>query len=255
MSIEEAFKKQNFLDYADGKYTLDDKDTIFIKKRLEESGVLSIIPLLKVIKTLPDELLEPIIMSGLDYEDASEPRVYMHSINRIYRPENIQEILFEFIQGENLKLKCKALHFLYFVYLPILRVRDSYPTQWKLNEYVWNGQMYAETQNTKVDQEELRKRFKDFRLSRLYILLDQFESCDNIIIRYYITLLMNPIVDVLNDLQTQFSKSTRDRLDKIIPIIKSDHFPKDAISLTKIVKGNTTLEKLLFEDLNWSGNL
>jgi hypothetical protein len=245
MTLEEIFAKKQFLKFRETKLT--ESDEKFLLLRLSEYGIYDVLPFLRVATSVPKELLKPIIIEVLDYEDISLPKRYMDIISRLFTPENVLECLLNIISdNELLKTKCKAAGILSFIGgFMFAKGRDECgKILWKCGtDYIWDGSKY-ERKCIEGDINLFINRSNSFKSCRTKAVVNEFLKNENIVLRYY---LLASLYDKLEDYPTDIKNEAQ----QVIEIICEQNFPKNASELISKVLGDLNLEKLLFEELKW----
>jgi len=249
MTLREIFEHKDFTRYREKELSNSDKQ--YFLERLEKGNrIYDVLPYLSVIKKSPIEFLEPIVDEAIDYKDVSEPKTWMQTINRLYTPEKVQETILNKIKlTQSFKIKCKATGILYCVggFTSASGRDENGNVKWKGGHgYKWNGKRFE----TIIIEENLNRdleRRKKFYNERVKSLTEEFLNNENIVYRFYLKRYL-PIK--IEDYPTEIKEKAK----KVIHFILSEEFPNglnQTNQLKNLVKGNSELEKLLFEDLNW----
>lgn len=251
MKLEEIFESGEFL--LSRNKELDHLDTEYILKRLrDEDGqkIYEILPYLRVVETVPDGLLEPIIREAIEYKDISLPKRWMNTINRLFTPEKVQDELLQIISSnESLRVKCRAVGILYCVDIPGYeeKIDERGEIQLKCRDkYIWNGKRYERTCRD-CDIETIKKRRREFSQKRLKILVNEFVSNKNLVYRYYIGTYLSFNID-------DYPEEIIEKTKEVIKIISGEEFPSGINQVEQLrdaIQFSPELENLLYQELNW----
>lgn len=247
MKLKSIFENKNFLKLKLTDYSLKESDKIFLKGELnKEKGVLIISPFLEVIESLPEDLLEPILMSGLKYKDTSEPKKWINKLLRLFSPDKIQSELLRIMKKGNDEEKCRAIHLLYYVGYPMLKKKDEEKYIYYGYSYEWNGMKYIQRMK-RVEAKKLLTKQKQLLNTRVRTLIKEFELTDNLVLKYLISFHIPHKIE-------EYPEELTARACNIISEITGEKFPKNSTALKIALRNNAKLEKLLYENLNWDAS-
>lgn len=243
MTLQQIFETNDYQKFRERE--LSQVGVNEIVNRLNQSkGIIWFKQYMKVRETLPNELLKPILISGIQYGDVSYPKRWMPSLIRIYSQEQIDETLFEIIKESSLSDKCKLTSLFYWnKFSKIVRYKGGKPHEELGVIWKWTGECYEE-EYVKSKLEETKSRNKIFKVKRYEFLIGEFLQFENLVYRYFIALELPKSLD-------KFPTRLKNIAKEAIEIISNQEFPTWANPLIAQVKGNSGLEKLLFEELKW----
>ena len=193
-----------------------------------------------VRKTLPNELLKPIIISGGKNRDVSKVKFWMPDLIRLYSQEQIDEKIIEIIAESNMVNKCKFVNLFYANgFRKIVRGKTELIVSWK-----WNGKFHEE-EYIVGNLEEMAIRSNNLKIKRYNFLISEFIETNNNVYRYFISIQIPRTTE-------QFPNQDNKNINTVTQILNDESFPKSALELIELVKGDEELEYLLFNKLNWS---
>ena len=243
MTLQQIFENSDY-----GKFREKELSQIEINEiadRLNQSkGIIWFKQYMKVRETLPNELLKPILISGIKHGDVSYPKRWMPSLIRIYSQEQIDETLFEIINISSFRDKCKLTSLFYWnKFSKIVRYKNGKPHEELGVVWIWKDKFYAQ-EYVKSNLKETERRNKALKVKRYDFLITEFKKYENVVYRYFIALELPKSID-------KFPVQLKNVANEIVEIISDEKFPLWANPLIEQVKGNIELENLLFEELNW----
>lgn len=241
--IEEMSMENPFTTFSKTDLAKNEVDQMFeLLGQLDEFGWFE--QFMKTRNTLPSDLLKPILVAGGKGDYVSGPKHWMPHLARIYSQEEIDEALFELIRESTISHKCiLAHHFYWNGFVSVTRYKVGAPDEELEIIWKWNGKQYVE-EYVKQNVEETVKRSKKIKIKRYRFLIKEFNDYDNVVYRYYISLVMPRSVE-------EFPEELKEPAIGVIEAINDVEFPTSANPLVDKVKGKPELEKLLFEDLGW----
>ena len=247
MTLKEIFENKEFIKYRQRQLDKSDKN-YFLRRLKKGRRVIDVLPYLRTVNRVPIEFLQPILNETiLFYDDISLKKRWMGTINRLFTPEKVQEaILNKISKSENLNLKCRAAEILYWtdVLIKSNGVDEKGNPIWKCGvEYFWNGSQFEK----KCAEDNLNyyiQRRKYFQINRIRKLSKEFQKSKNIIFKYFLSWYLPKDIN-------EYPIEIRENSIGIVDEISNQDFPNGADSLVKLINGNSSLEKLLFEELKW----
>ena len=243
MTLQQIFENNDYLKFREKELSQVEINEI-IDQLNQSKGIVWFKQFMKFRETLPDELLKPILISGIQYGDVSYPKRWMPSLIRIYSQEQIDEILFEIIKESPIRDKCKFTSLFYWnKFSRIVRHKDGKPHEELGVVWKWTGEFYVE-EYVKSNLEETKRRNDNLKVKRYEFLITQFQQIENLVYRYFIALELPKSLD-------KFPTQLKSIAKEVVDIITNKEFPKWVNPLKEQVKGNSELEKLLYEELMW----
>jgi hypothetical protein len=243
MRLKRIFEDKLFGKFREKEISQIERNQI-IAMLSESKGIVWFKPFMQVRETLPNELLEAILISGIRYEDVSYPKRWMPDVIRIYSQEQIDETLFEIIRKSSFRDKCRLTSLFSWNKFKktIIHIDGNQDEEVGVN-WKWNGEIYIE-EYLKSNLEEIQKRDKVLKFKRYDFLISEFGKHENLVYRYFISLELPKSLE-------EFPDQLKDTAKEVVEVVSNKNFPTCANALIEQVKGNKELENLLFKELRW----
>lgn len=221
-------------------------EVTLIKERLAQpEGIVWFQPYLRVRESLPTDLLQPTLLSGLRFKHVYFPTHWMPDLSRMCGPERVDGAIITLMQQRSLVDKCRLIRYFYHNRSGIVGKYIA-PNRFEPVRIVWrwDGKRYAR-EYTKTGLEELKKRSRVMRLKRYRFLIKEFQENDHLVYRYF-------IAPELRRYPIDFPEEMSELDWKIIDEVRQESFPSHAYELQAKIKGQAEMEHLIYEELKWN---
>lgn len=233
MTIEEAFRSDDFISYRN--YRISKADMDFIKNLLEQkNGIRRVKKLLRVIGYLPDDLLPKIVHASLEFNDPSMPKRWIHHVLRIYSEHKVQEEIFKIIRVGSRREVMNSMTLLYYIKPSIRKMMRGEEKKMIECSWKWNGSNYEECINEDISPIQIEES-ATFKRRRIDFLIDEFLSCDNLVKKYYLGLWIK--------MYDNWPTSNKINFQKALNEINGINFPRNYEELRSAIEDNEVLVK------------